>query len=70
MTLKFTVMSLKIERYKFLSKMTKFNSLQENSMTDILILESVSECISGHLTALVMEFINLAICKTKTYCMD
>ena len=41
MTFKVTLMSLNFERYNSLSRMTKFSSLQENSITNILVLKSI-----------------------------
>ena len=40
MTFKVTLMSLNIESYKFPSRMTEFSGLQENSITNILVLNS------------------------------
>ena len=42
MTFKVRLMSLNFERYKIPSRMTKFSSLQENNIKNILILKSIS----------------------------
>ena len=41
MTFKVTLMSLNFERYKSSSRKTKFSSLQEKSITNILVLNSI-----------------------------
>ena len=40
MTFNVTLMSLNFEIYKSPSRMAKFSTLQENSITDILVLKS------------------------------
>ena len=48
MTFKVTLISLNFERYKSPSRMTKFSSLQENSITNILVLNLPVQYITDH----------------------
>ena len=41
MTFKVTLMSFNFERYKTPYRMTKFSSLQEDTVTNILVLKSI-----------------------------